>query len=492
MPELQTIALTLSHDIIAVNETWLDLNGRHLPAEVSMKGYVLHNIDKPSHNNRGGGSLIYIKEKLQSQIKTKRATKKSEILHLTIQPHPGQTSKIVLVYRNPTCTAIEDDEFYDCLDNILSSPHETLIIGDLNLPHINWTTRQSQAPGSKLIDLMNTNSLQQHVNDPTRGNNILDLVMTTTYLSINGSEVTDKIGDHQMIDFSLDVQDPNTRTQHKQVLDYKRENLELMKEELGSHNYQVIMNNKNAENVTWQSKKRLQPLQNTISQASESGQPITFLGSHKRLNASSILTSVVSKTLERLLKVRITKHLNDQNLINDTQHGFREKRSCLTNLLDFFGDVNLIYDRTKVVNLVYVDFQKTFDKVPRKRLMTKVEAHGIRGNYSRWIRNWLTGRTQRVMIHDQASDSTLVTSGVPQGSILGPLLFIICINDLDVRIISKINKFADDTELSHRAFTERDRVTIQSDLNRLEQWIEPWQMSFNFDKCSVIHVCANN
>ncbi|KAF2344967.1 Endonuclease/exonuclease/phosphatase, partial [Trinorchestia longiramus] len=159
MSELQAIASKLSHDIIAINETWLDLNGRHLPAEVSIKGYVLHNVDKPSHSNRGGGSLIYVKEKLQPQIKTKRAT--------TTEPHPGQTIKIVLVYRNPTCTAIEDDEFYDCLDIILSTPHETLIMGDFNLPHINWTTRQSQAPGSKLIDLMNTNSLQQHVNEPT-------------------------------------------------------------------------------------------------------------------------------------------------------------------------------------------------------------------------------------------------------------------------------------------------------------------------------------
>ncbi|KAF2343506.1 Endonuclease/exonuclease/phosphatase [Trinorchestia longiramus] len=228
MSELQAIASTLSHDIIAINETWLDLHGRHLPGEVSIKGYVLHNVDKPSHSNRGGGSLIYVKEKLQPQIKTKRATENSEILHLNIQPHPGPTIKIVLVYRNPTCTAIEDDEFYDCLDIILTTPHETLIMGDFNLPHINWTTRQSQTPGSKLIDLM-------------------ILVMTTTDLSINGLEVTDKIGDHQMIDFSLEVQDPNTRTQHKQVLDYKRANFELMKEELGSYNYEVLMNNKNAE-----------------------------------------------------------------------------------------------------------------------------------------------------------------------------------------------------------------------------------------------------
>ncbi|KAF2346001.1 Reverse transcriptase domain [Trinorchestia longiramus] len=124
--------------------------------------------------------------------------------------------------------------------------------------------------------------------------------------------------------------------------------------------------------------------------------------------------------------------------------------------------------------------------------MVKVELHGIRGNYSQWIRNWLTGRTQRVVIRDQASDSMLVTSGAPQGSVLGPLLFIIYINDLDVGIISKINKFADDAKFCHKAFTERDRVTIQSDLIRLLQWTETWQMSFNIEKCSVMHVGANN
>ncbi|KAF2358154.1 Reverse transcriptase domain [Trinorchestia longiramus] len=125
-----------------------------------------------------------------------------------------------------------------------------------------------------------------------------------------------------------------------------------------------------------------------------------------------------------------------------------------------------MYDRTKAIDLVYLDFQKAFDKIPKERLLAKVKAHGIEGNYSGWIRNWLTGRTQRVVIHDQASDPALVTSGVPQGSVLGPLLFIIYINDLDVGIISKINKFANATKFCHKAFTERDRETIQSDLNR--------------------------
>ncbi|KAF2346264.1 Reverse transcriptase domain [Trinorchestia longiramus] len=162
------------------------------------------------------------------------------------------------------------------------------------------------------------------------------------------------------------------------------------------------------------------------------------------------------------------------------------------NDLDVGIIINRIYDSTKAVDLVYLDFQKAFDKVPHERLMAKVEAHGIRGNCSRWIRKWLTSRTQRVVIHNQASDSTLVMSRVPQGSVLSPLLFIIYINDLHVGIISKINKFADDTKLCHRTFTEMDRVTIQSDLNRLLQWTETWQMSFNIKKCSVMHVGANN
>ncbi|KAF2359755.1 Reverse transcriptase domain [Trinorchestia longiramus] len=276
--------------------------------------------------------------------------------------------------------------------------------------------------------------------------------MTTIDLSINGLEVTDKIGDHQMIVFSLEVQDPNTRTQHKQVLDYNRVNFELMKRELSSHNYEVLMINKNADEYYM------------------------------------ILKDKIATATEHY----ILRNISDQNLIADTQHSFREKCSCLRNLLDFFGEVNCIYDRTKAVDFVYLDLQKAFDKVPHERLMAKVEAHGRRGNYSRWIRNWLTSRTQRVVIHDQASDSTRVTSGVPQGSVLDLLLFIIFINGLDVGIISKINKFADDTKLCHRAFTERDRVTIQSDLNRLLQRTESWQMSFNIEKCSALHVGVNN
>ncbi|KAF2354733.1 Endonuclease/exonuclease/phosphatase [Trinorchestia longiramus] len=156
---------------------------------------------------------MYIKEELQLQIDIKRVTEKWKYyVYLTIHSHPRQAIKIVLVYRNVACTVIDDDEVYGYPDNFFSAPYQTLIMGIFNLPHIIWTTRQSRARGSKLIDLINTNFLQQHVVEPTRQSNIHDLVMTTPGLRMIELEFTDKIGDHKMIDFALQVRDLNTKT----------------------------------------------------------------------------------------------------------------------------------------------------------------------------------------------------------------------------------------------------------------------------------------
>ncbi len=156
--------------------------------------------------------------------------------------------------------------------------------------------------------------------------------------------------------------------------------------------------------------------------------------------------------------------------MKDTQHGFRRHRSCLTNL--FFHEVYLDYDNNKAFDIKYLDFKKAFDTVLHRKLMTKVRALGIGGTIADWIENWLTGRKQRVVINGKASKWVNVASGVPQGSVLGTLLFIIYINNLDCDIVTKLNKFADDTKLGNRADTLENVSNIQIYLNRIVNWAD--------------------
>ena len=204
------------------------------------------------------------------------------------------------------------------------------------------------------------------------------------------------------------------------------------------------------------------------------------------------LTSVISKIFEKILREKMTSFLENHNLILDTQHGFRNNRSCLTNLLEFFTYIFSNYDERIPSDIIYLDLKKAFDTVPHKRLVIKLKAHGIGEQLCSWIENWLTDRKQRVVINGEASDWLPVTSGVPQGSVLGPLLFLIYINDLDCDITSKISKFADDTKLGGKALTRDDCEVIQSDLDKLSAWSRKWLLEFNKDKCKVMHVGYNN
>ena len=204
------------------------------------------------------------------------------------------------------------------------------------------------------------------------------------------------------------------------------------------------------------------------------------------------LTSVVGKLLESIIVDKLAGHLEGNNLLKNSQHGFRRRRSCLTNLLEFFHEVFTEHDRCKAVDVVYMDFQKAFDKVPFRRLMLKIRALGIQGEICRWIENWLRERRQRVVINSKASGWAPVTSGVPQGSVLGPLLFIIYINDIDEGIVSRISKFADDTKLGTDVSTPEKVEQLQLDLQKLGEWSDKWQMPFNAAKCKVMHIGYRN
>ena len=140
------------------------------------------------------------------------------------------------------------------------------------------------------------------------------------------------------------------------------------------------------------------------------------------------------------------------------------------------------------VDVIYLDFQKAFDKVPHARLIKKVKAHGINGKILTWIEAWLSGRLQRVVLNGGKSNWADVMSGVPQGSVLGPLLFVIFINDIDDNIVNDILKFADDTKLLGTVSTKEEVDQFRKDLHKLFTWSQEWQMLFNVAKCGVVHL----
>jgi len=204
------------------------------------------------------------------------------------------------------------------------------------------------------------------------------------------------------------------------------------------------------------------------------------------------LTSHVCKVLESILKDKILEHIDKYALLNPSQHGFVKHKSCLTNLLEFISFVSDCMDNHKKVDVIFLDFQKAFDKVPHKRLLAKIKSFGITENVYKWIESWLIGRKQRVVLNGSYSEWKTVASGVPQGSVLGPLLFLLFVNDMDESIINQLLKFADDTKLFGCVSSQEGVDLLRNDLRSLIQWSEDWQMLFNVEKCKVMHFGANN
>ena len=206
------------------------------------------------------------------------------------------------------------------------------------------------------------------------------------------------------------------------------------------------------------------------------------------------LTSVLCKVMESMIKDALMNHLMTNCLLNASQHGFMKRKSCLTNLVDYLDKLTKLIDDGHNVDVLYLDFSKAFDKVPHARLMAKLDAMGVRGNVHRWIREWLHDRKQRVVLNGQFSEWLPVLSGVPQGSVLGPALFLVYINDIDGAVdgLTYISKFADDSKVMRCVDCDADREAMQSNINSLIEWSDKWQMSFNAIKCKVIHFGRNN
>ena len=199
------------------------------------------------------------------------------------------------------------------------------------------------------------------------------------------------------------------------------------------------------------------------------------------------LTSISCKIMEHIIASQVMDHLDSQNILHPNQHGFRANRSCETQLLMTVDDLSKTINNHQHghVDMAILDFAKAFDKVPHQRLLAKLDHYGINSQ------SFLGNRKQQVIIEGHSSTSSDVLSGVPQGSVLGPILFLIYINDIAANINSTIRMFADDCLVYRTVTNTEDHLALQQDLNTLVKWLDSWQMKFNVAKCSIIHVTQN-
>nr|VZI30292.1 unnamed protein product [Spirometra erinaceieuropaei] len=200
------------------------------------------------------------------------------------------------------------------------------------------------------------------------------------------------------------------------------------------------------------------------------------------------LTSICCKITEKIIKKALMQFLEHHHLLSDAQNGFRIGRSCLTNLLLTLERWTKARDEGSVVPAIYIDFKEARDSVPQQRLLYKLRNAGIRERFLLWIQSFLAERSQRVQVGRQQSSDVSAVSGVPQGSVLGPTLFLVFINDRVKDLDCDVTLFADDIKLWKVIHNAADADHLQANLNRLEDWSKRWLMPFNISKSNLLQL----
>jgi hypothetical protein len=201
---------------------------------------------------------------------------------------------------------------------------------------------------------------------------------------------------------------------------------------------------------------------------------------------------IIAKVLESIVLEALQAHLDAEGWKDHSQHGFVKRRSTSTNFMTFYKDVFSYLDNKTPVDIIYIDFEKTFDTVNHELLLQKLQRFGVSGMLFDWLSAYLKDRRFQVRVEEGRSHWQPVLSGVPQGSVLSPLLFSLYVSDMPVGVHTRNFKFADDLKLACPLTDEQAPIGIQQDLDKLSDWVTAWKLRINFDKCKIVHCGYGN
>ena len=215
-----------------------------------------------------------------------------------------------------------------------------------------------------------------------------------------------------------------------------------------------------------------------------------FAGNYRPVS----LTCTMCKLLEKTIRESMVNHMKKYNLFSDKQYGFISGRSTVLQLLAVLESWTQSLDVRNDIDVAYCDYMKAFDKVSHRRLIHKLKMYRFGEAFQNWIGDFLAGRKQKVIVNGKESTWGTVTSGIPQGSVLGPILFVLFINDLPEHLpnSSKLYLYADDTKIFREIKDDLDREKLQEDIYSMYEWSERWLLRFHPDKCKTMHIGNNN
>lgn len=200
------------------------------------------------------------------------------------------------------------------------------------------------------------------------------------------------------------------------------------------------------------------------------------------------LTSTACKMLEHIIHKHITAFIEEHKLLTCMQHGFRRGFSTNTQLVEIIHDFAAAINEGKQTDVIFMDFRKAFDKVSHNKLLHKLSYILQNNKLLAWIKSYLTNRRQFVTLNSASSDKVPVDSGVPQGSVLGPLLFLLYINDIVDQISVGIRLYADDCVLYEKISSVDDQIRLNDAFKSIVTWCNDWQMEINFDKTVFMRI----